>query len=377
MSYSRFTIRAAVASLFFMAGLCFASWASRIATIQQKLSLTEAELGGVLFALPVGLMLSLPLSGWAVSKIGSRKVVAASLLFYGLALIGLGITNDIYTLILCLIAFGMASNAANVAVNTQAVATEALFKKPIMASFHGLWSLAGFIGAGIGTYMIGKGIAPAPHFSIIAIVTALTVVISWKYLHNDQSPAKTGPAFVRPDKSLVVLGLIAFCSMVVEGAMFDWSVIYFKKIVLAREGLIGIGYTACMCTMATGRFIADWFSGRFGLKRTLQLSGFLSMSGLLIAVAFPTLIAAIFGFMLVGFGISSVVPVVYSAAAKSTTMQPGPAIASVSTISFMGFLVGPPVIGLLAGAFSLKISFLFLAAMALLVLIFATRAKIE
>lgn len=376
MTFSPKTIRAAVAAMFFMAGLCFSSWASRIATIQQKLSLSEAGLGGVLLALPVGLLISLPLAGWAVTKIGSRKVLAISLSLYGISLIGLGLVNNVFLLMVNLVIFGMGSNSVNISVNTQAVATEKLYTKPIMASFHGLWSLAGFIGAGIGTLMIGLHIDPAPHFVLIAIITLTSIAICWKYLHNDGGSKEESTGFVMPDSSLITLGLIAFCSMVVEGAMFDWSTIYFKKVVMAPGAWVGAGYTAGMCTMAGGRFVADSFSDKFGLKRTLQVSGLLSMSGMIIAVVFPTLVPAIIGLMLVGAGISSVVPMVYSAAGKSTTMQPGPAIAAVSTISFVGFLVGPPVIGFLANASSLKISFLFLAGMAALVVIFSTKAKI-
>jgi MFS family permease len=362
--------------MFFMAGLCFASWASRIATIQQMLSLSDAALGGVLFALPVGLMLSLPLSGWLVTKIGSRKLLAAALSTYGLTLITLGAATEVYQLVGCLVIFGLASNATNIAVNTQAVATEGLYIKPIMASFHGVWSMAGFIGAGIGTLMIGLNIAPFVHFILIAFITIISVAVSWSYLHNDHSPASTGPAFVIPDQSLITLGLIAFCSMIVEGAMFDWSVVYFKKIILAEKAWIAAGYTACMCTMAMGRFVADQFSAKFGLKITLQVSGALSTVGLLIAVIFPKMLTAIIGFMLVGAGISSVVPMVYSAAGKSKNMLPGAAIAAVSTISFVGFLIGPPVIGFLAGAFTLRISFIFLAAMGASVVILSTKAKI-
>lgn len=374
--HSSKVIRAAVAAMFFMTGLCFSSWASRIATIQQKLSLSDAELGGVLFALPVGLMLSLPLSGWAVTKIGSRRLLAVALITYGLMLITLGAATEVYQLVICLVLFGLASNATNISVNTQAVATEALYKKPIMASFHGLWSMAGFIGAGIGTLMIGQNISPMPHFMIIAVITILSVIFCWSYLHNDKNPVKTGAAFAIPDKSLLTLGLIAFCSMVCEGAMFDWSVIYFKKIVLAEKAWMAAGYTAFMCTMAMGRFVADRFAARFGLKRTLQVSGILTTLGLLIAVIFPTLTTAIIGFMLVGAGVSSVVPMVYSAAGKSTTMSPGAAIAAVSTISFVGFLIGPPVIGFLAGAFTLKVSFMFIALMGASVVILSTRAKL-
>lgn len=376
MTYTPKITRAAVAAMFFMAGLCFSSWASRIATIQQNLSLSDAALGAVLFALPVGLMLSLPLSGWAVTKIGSRSVLTIALIMYGLMLITLGLVTQVYQLIFCLVGFGLASNAVNISVNTQAVATESLYTKPIMASFHGVWSLAGFIGAGIGTFMIGKNILPAPHFVFIAAVTVVSVAICWRYLHNDRKPVHTGSAFAIPDKSLITLGLIAFCSMICEGAMFDWSVIYFKKIVLAEKGWMAAGYTAFMCTMALGRFVADKFAARFGLKRTLQVSGTLSAIGLMVAVIFPSLPTATIGFMLVGAGVSSVVPMVYSAAGKSTTMSPGASIAAVSTISFIGFLIGPPVIGFLSGAFTLRIAFIFIAFMGSCVVVLSTRAKL-
>jgi MFS family permease len=158
--------------------------------------------------------------------------------------------------------------------------------------------------------------------------------------------------------------------------MFDWSVIYFKKVVLAQNAWMGAGYTAFMLTMATGRFIADKFAHRFGLKRTLQISGMLTASGLLIAVVFPYLSTALLGFLLVGFGVSSVVPLVYSAAGRSKTMSPGVALAAVSTIGFMGFLIGPPVIGFVAGIATLRASFTLIAAMGVCVTIFATKAKI-
>jgi MFS family permease len=374
--YSNKIIRTAVAAMFFMAGLCFSSWASRIATIQQKLSLSDVELGGVLFALPVGLMLSLPLSGWAVSRIGSRKLLTIALIVYGLSLISLGAVNYTYQLVICLVVFGFASNATNISVNTQAVVTEALYGRPIMASFHGLWSLAGFVGAIIGTFMIGKEILPAPHFIIIAIITIISVVLCWRYLNDDHNSGSSGPVFIMPDKSLMVLGLISFCSMVCEGAMFDWSVVYFKKIVLAEKAWIAAGYTAFMGTMALGRFVADSFAARFGLKRTLQISGTLTVTGLLIAVIFPTLYAAIAGFLLVGAGVSSVVPMVYSVAGKSTTMSAGAAIAAVSTIGFVGFLIGPPLIGFLSGAFTLRIAFLFIALMGSFIIVLSTKAKI-
>lgn len=367
--------RFAVGGMFFIAGICFASWASRIASIQQELSLSEAQLGAILLALPVGLLLSLPFSGWVIGKTGSRNLLIIAIVSYGIALCCLGLAVNSFQLILGLLFFGFSSNAVNIAVNTQAVAAEGLYEKPIMASFHGLWSLAGFAGAAIGALMIGYDIRPFHHYILIMILMIVGIIFTYPYLRKDNVKHTQGPLFVMPDKSLLNLGLIAFCSMICEGAMFDWSVVYFKKVVLAETAWIGAGYTAFMSTMAMGRFIADWFAGKLGIKFTIQLSGALTSIGLFIAILFPGLATAIIGFLLVGAGVSSVVPLVYSAAGKSKTMTPGVALAAVSTIGFLGFLIGPPIIGFIAEVSSLRFSFLFIALMGISVVLVTTRSK--
>lgn len=374
-SISKKALRIAVGAMFFMAGLSFSSWASRIATVQQDMGLSDAALGAVLFSLPVGLMCSLPFSGWIITKIGSRKLLIGALLVYSVALVTLGLAQNPFQLIICLVCFGFSSNAVNISVNTQAVAAEELYQRPILASFHGLWSLAGFVGAGVGTFMIANHVTPYLHFLLMMIVIMIGVIIAARYLKDDKV-ANAGPVFVMPDSSLIKLGVIAFCSMICEGAMFDWSVIYFKKVVLAPTALVGVGFTAFMLTMAAGRFFADKFAHRYGLKRTLQVSGTLTATGLLFAVAFPYVYTAIAGFLLVGVGVSSVVPMVFSAAGKSKTMQPGVALAAVSTIGFLGFLVGPPIIGFIAGLATLRASFILIACMGVSVVVVSTKAKI-
>jgi len=375
---SRFINRIAVGSLFFLAGLCFSSWASRIPSIRQKLNLSDAELGIVLFALPVGLLISLPLSGWLINKSGSKKVIITSILLYSVILVAIGFAGTTFQLIACLFIFGLLGNMVNISVNTQAVGVEALYQRSIMASFHGLWSMAGFTGAAIGTFMIGKNIIPSYHFLLVTSLVFVIVLINFRHtLAKDFNTKKNQPLIFKPEKSLINLGLIAFCSMLCEGAMFDWSGIYFEKVVKADKALIGAGYTAFMLTMATGRFFADWFTNRIGLKHTLQVSGALTASGLLIAVMLPHLVTAIVGFLLVGFGVSSVIPLVYSVAGKSKVLSAGTALAAVSTIGFLGFLLGPPMIGLVAGATSLRVSFFIIAVMGSCITIIATNRKFD
>ncbi|MBD2723026.1 MULTISPECIES: MFS transporter [Hymenobacter] len=375
---SRKAHRVAVGALFFLLGLCFATWASRIPSVQQRMGISEAALGGVLLAIPLGQLLSLPFTGWLVAREGSRKVVLWGVVLYAAALLGLGWASSLYQLVPCLVLFGVGGNLTNISVNTQAVGVERLYKhKPIMASFHGLWSLAGFVAAAIGSFMIGHAVVPGLHFIFIALFILAGLAVSAGYtVRQDSGVDPDQPIFVKPDKELLGLGAIAFCALICEGAMFDWSGVYFKKVIQADKDWVGAGYTAFMSTMALGRFGADWLAHRLGPKRVIQLCGLLTASGLLIAVLLPMLPTALLGFLLVGFGTSAVVPLVYSAAGKSTHMSAGMALASVSTIGFFGFLLGPPVIGMVAGATSLRVSFALIALMGLCVSAVAGRVRV-
>lgn len=354
---SKRTHRWSIGSYFFIAGITFASWASRIPNIKEKLQLNDAELGGILFALPAGSMVSLPISGWLVAKLGSRTVMLIAAIIYPLLLLLLGSASTTFILTILLFFFGLLGNMMNISVNTQAVAVEELYGRSIMASFHGIWSMAGFTGAAVGTLMISLGFDPLKHFSVIAAVMILLAIFMKFGRMPKDAVVGNQPLFVKPDIVLLKLGLISFCCMAAEGTMFDWSGIYFQKIVEAPAGLVTLGYSAFMGTMALGRFLGDGLVLRFGRKEILQGSGILIATGLLIAVFIPTLVFATIGFLLVGFGVSSVVPIVYSQAGKSEKMSPGMALAAVSSIGFFGFFIGPPLIGFIAEAFGLQWSF--------------------
>jgi MFS family permease len=395
--------RIAVSSLFFLTGLCFASWGSRIAAIQQSLHMSEAGLGTALLALPIGSVISMPVAGYMIARFGSRNVLLIAAVCYAMILPVLGLAQAPWQLFAILMLFGFAGNMANIAVNTQAVAVEAMYGRTIMASFHGLWSLAGFTGASIGAFMAGQGVLPYQHFLFITAIAVVIVAASAKYTVAHTAVKDKPKKLPLPEgvqlsavkriklwwlrtlgkmrslwgliMALRVLGVIAFCSMICEGTMFDWSVVYFKKVIMAPDGKAGIGLSAFMCTMASFRFVADWLTIRFGHRRVLQLSGILTASGLLIAVLLPYFITGIFGFLLVGAGVSSVVPLVYSAAGKTKKAEPGVALATVSTVGYLGFLMGPPLIGFVAQASSLSISFSIIAVMGTCIAIMGSRIK--
>lgn len=358
--------RLAVSAFFFIAGLTFSTWASRIPDIKNALHLTDAGLGLVLFALPVGQLISLPLSAWLSGKFGARSLLLAASILYPLSLVLLAVATSSTQLAGGLFLFGLWANMINIAMNTQAVGVESIYGRSIMASFHGLWSLAGFAGALAGTFFVSQGFAPILHFSIICGVAGMIVIASFKHtLPNEPSVGKPQSLFVKPDRHILILGLIAFSCMVCEGAMADWSGVYFQKVVQTPARFTTLGYVAFTATMATGRFAGDWLVTRLGVKKMLQLSGSLIFTGLLIAVLLPNLLSATIGFFLVGFGVSGVVPIVYGQAGKSTTMSASTALATVSTIGFLGFLVGPPLIGFLAQASGLRLSFAVIAVLGL------------
>ena len=249
-------IRFAVALVYFCMGLCFSSWASRIPDIKTALHLNDAMLGSILFALPVGQFLMMPFSGKLVTHFGSRKVLLFALPVYTICLNNIGLVKEGWQLAIALFLFGLAGNLCNISINTQGVAAERLYDRPIMASFHGGWSLAGFTGALIGLLMINLKVPPNWHFLTVILIVWTIVWINHPFLvkgkigvNKDEPKRKF---FSRPDSVLLQLGIIGFCSMASEGAMFDWSGVYFKDVVKAPSSLVILGYTSFMIMMATG-----------------------------------------------------------------------------------------------------------------------------
>ena len=354
-------IRIAVAMVYFSMGLCFASWASRIPDIKTSLHLNDGMLGSILFALPVGQFLMMPFSGKLVTHFGSRRVILFALPLYTVCLSNIGLVKEGWQLAIALFLFGLAGNLCNISINTQGVTTEKLYQRPIMASFHGGWSLAGFTGALIGLLMINLKVAPYWHFLTIILIVWVIVWINHPFLvkgksgFNEDEPKRK--FFSRPDSILLQLGIIGFCSMASEGAMFDWSGVYFKDVVKAPSSFVILGYTSFMIMMATGRFVADYVITKIGRKKLLQICGVMISTGLFTSVLFPNLITCTFAFMLVGLGVSSIVPTVYSAAGRHSKVPPGIALATVSSVSFLGFLMGPPLIGHIAQIAGLRYSF--------------------
>ncbi len=351
--------RRAVFGYFFCQGICFASWASRIPTIKENLHLSEGQLGTMLLMLPMGQLFTMALSGKVNTKYGSAKVITIVSIVYALILVSISFANNVYMLAASLLLFGVAGNMASVAVNTQAVAVEKMYGKSIMTVFHGGWSLAGFFGALIGLGTINFHINTTYHFLIIFGLIIINTIWNVRYLVPPIEHASAAGKKVkfRPDSILIQLGIVGFFSMATEGAMFDWTGVYFKDVVKSPASLVILGYTSFMIMMATGRFLGGLLITKLGNRKVLVISGLLMFIGMMMSVLFPFVVTSSIGFMLVGLGVACCVPTVYSLAGTHPSIPPSMAIALVSSISFLGFLMGPPLIGYIAELSSLRWSF--------------------
>lgn len=363
-----FANRIAVSVFFFISGFNFAAWAARIPALQKQLQLNDAELGTVLAALPTGLMITMPLAGVVINKFSSRNVMLISSLFYTCLLCVLGTATNVWEAVAILFLFGASRNFFNISVNTQSIGVQALYKKSIVTTFHGVWSLAALAGAALSFVFTRLSVSVINHFLIVAIFSVALIVLVFRYtVKTDKKTIVKTKAFVMPDRPLIKLGMIGFASMVCEGTMSDWSGIYLSKVAAVHDNLITIGYIAYLSAMVAGRFAGDWLINKIGIKKLLQLSGISIGCGFLLSILLPYLIPATFGFAIIGFGVSCIMPLVFSITPKISSLGTGSAIAAISTVSYFGFLAGPPIVGYIAHAINLKWAFIVCIALALMV----------
>lgn len=345
---------------FFITGILFASWASRIPTIKSSLSLNDAELGTLLFILPIGSLVGLPISGYLISKFDSKELVLASCLLEAIALLGIGFSSNIYILAVSLFLFAFAMRLVNISANTQSVNLQKLHKKPIIGGFHGIWSLGGILGAGITSVSLFLNInINIQYFSIFIFVITIALFSYPKLLNNDKSVAGNKIIFGKPDPFILRLGLLGFFAAICEGGIYDWSGVYFKEILNAT--IFTYGYFTFMVCMATFRFSIDYFTLKIGVAYLYIISSILIISGISILIFFPYFWLGILGFALAGAGVASIFPITLGLTGKSTKYSAGMGISIISTYTIVGMLLGPPLIGYISHLTDLRIAFVLFA----------------
>lgn len=355
----------AVATVFFANGAGFASWVSRIPAVRQALGLGDGQLGTALFALGAGALLAFPLAGRGCAVLGARTLTLAASFAYCFVLPHPALVGMLPSLALSLFVLGAASGAMDVAMNALAAEVETQRGRPIMSSLHGMWSAGGLAGAVLGGLMARWQVSPALHLGGIALLLALALLAVKRWLPpSETQEAATGPRFARPDAAMAGLGGIVFCSFLIEGAMADWSAVFLHDTLGTTAAVAAMGYAMFSLTMMGVRFAGDALVARLGPVRPLRFANALAASALALALWTGHATAALVAFALVGLGVATVAPLVFGAAARRARRGPGHGIAAMATVGYGGFLLGPPAIGWLAEATSLRVALVLLAVLA-------------
>lgn len=350
----------AVGLVFAADSFLFGSWVARIPYVKYNLGINDAELGLALFLLPIGSIVMNPFTGKIIQRIGSaRGSLIGGLGFFASVMIPI-LANNLFILSFGLFVMGFFTALLNVSMNTCAANLEKEQKLTIMSTCHGMWSLGGMAGSTLAGVLIFADVPASLHMLGVAIFLIVFIFLiqgTLQEIHEEKSPNSTSLA--RPTKALLILIFIGIAVSMGEGVSFDWSAIYLREIAHSSASFSALGFAFFSLAMTIGRFIGDTIIPRFGQKRLLAFGGFLAAAGLLITILFPYPYVVLLGFLVLGFGCSLGAPILYAASMRLPDTTPAAGLATFATLSFIGFMAGPPIVGFIAEGFGLPSGFLF------------------
>jgi fucose permease len=357
--------RVAVSIFFFIAGFIHANWVSRIPEIQAFWQVSNSLLGTILLCSAAGAVLAMPFAGILIVKFGSRLLSIFSLTAVCILVAFIPVFQSLWLIIPLFFMIGVLGGSMDVAINGQAVYVERAYNKPIMSSFHGLFSLGTVLGAGSGALFAKFEIPLIVHFGVCLGICLALILWAMFHLMKDEKTADNteGGTFRLPTKAILPLGIIAFCGMSGEGAIADWSALYMNKIIGVNVSFAALAFGSFTLAMTTGRFAGDYFIEKYGQRKVLIFNSLAAIIGLSIALFFSNAYLVLLGFFITGLGVATIVPVVYSTAGNTEGVPPSVGIAMATTVGYAGFFVAPPIIGYLADAFSLRVGLLFTLAL--------------
>jgi predicted MFS family arabinose efflux permease len=357
---------------FLAAGLAISAWAPLVPLAKLRLGVDEAELGLLLLCLGAGSLLAMPVTSALAARFGCRRIILWAGALICVLLPALAFAPSPTLLAVALFAFGASIGALDVAMNIQAVIVERDSGEVLMSGFHGLFSVGGFIGAGMMVLLLWSGVDAVASSAAVALLVALSLCIAAAGLLPDAETREPGaPLFVVPHGAVIFIGALCFLCFLAEGAMLDWSALLLTDGAGMDAGQSGMGYAAFAIAMTVGRLTGDKVVSALGGKRVLFLGGVCAAAGFFCAVLAPSGAVALAGFVLVGLGASNIVPILFTAAGNQGAMPPGLAIGAITTLGYAGMLAGPALIGFVAHAASLNLAFAGLGCAMLLIAVTA------
>ncbi|HEY3867980.1 MAG TPA: MFS transporter [Actinocrinis sp.] len=380
--------RAAVSGIFAVHGAVMGTFAARIPALSAHLGLSSGQLGLALFMPGMGILLTMPFAGRLVHRLGNRRAIQLLVGAWGASLILPAWAPNLWTLCAGLLVYGATAGLSDVSMNTQGVAVETAAGKPIMPSLHGLWSLGGFVASGVGAAVTALDVSYRVHLTVTGIVLAVAAPLIGAVITpavaapeapsaekvpgqtadvpGDTSGAETAaspPRFSLPTGTVLLLGLIGFCSTFAEGSATNWSAVYVSKVTHGSPAVAAAGYAVFACVMSAMRLFGGGIVRRAGPVRVLRVGGVVSAAGgvLIVVARIPALAFA--GIALLAVGVALVIPLLFAAAGR-TGPNPGQAIAGTSMIAYSADLIAPGVVGGIAQAASLPVAFLLITVLA-------------
>ena len=349
------------AIIFVSHALLFASWTAHIPQLKHSLGLTNADLGLALFGAPIGSVLAMLFMGRLLNRYGSKRLVQVTLAGYCLTGFSVGLAGSQPALFATLLTWGVFHGSLDVSMNTQGVSVERARAVPIMSGLHGAWSVGGFIGAGLGALAVGVGIPLSGQLAAFAICIALVAGWSTRALlpdpHHQRSPVDPAqPSNILLHPGILILGAVALACMFCEGAAADWSAVYLRDSLGAQPAVAGLGYAAFAATMVIFRLSGDRLLMRFRPSVLLPILASVATLTLIGTLIVGSPFAALVGFGSLGVGMALVIPTVFSIAGRLPGVKTGPAVAAVSALGWIGFVGGPPIIGLLSERATLPVT---------------------
>ena len=346
-------------------GVFGGAWGVHIPSVKAQYGLDEASLSMVLLSIACGAVASMFFAGRVIGRLGARRAVVVAALTMGLMLSLVLHWPGLLWLLPSTVLFGMAVSVFDVSINAEGTALEVSSGRAVMGSLHGCFSVGGMAGAALASALLRAEVAPGLQLAVIAAAVALVTWLASRQMleaHPQHTSDEPQAHFAWPRGTLLVIGLLIFTGMTAEGVMYDWSVLYLKQELRMPQDVAGLGFAVFSAAMALARFGGDALRARYSERRLLRDGGLLAAGtmAVLLAVGSPWL--SLCGFALVGVGLALAVPILFNAATRVPGVSRAAAIASVSSIGYSGFLIGPPLIGAVARAASLT------AAMSLVVL---------
>jgi MFS family permease len=363
------------ALVFGVLGVGLAGWAPRVPDVKAELGLSDTELGVALLSVAVGSLIFMPLTGLLIGRFGCRTVLLVASFSFSLALVLPSVAQDLPQLVIALAVLGAALGALDVSVNAEAAARERASGRQIMGKCHATYSIGAIAGAIAGGLAAHAGVSVFVHLLTMGIALAVASLLLLQGIPADNPVPTSGTVeetrpgqLVLPSAAVWGLGAVAFCALMAEGAMVDWSAIYLREHVSADPFIAGAGFALFSAGMAAGRLICDWVAETKGPLFVIRTGALIAAVAMGFSLAQTNPVLAIAGFVAFGFGLAGVLPVMFSIAGTGRAgMPPGAAIAALATTAYTGLLVGPAVIGLVAGLVGLPSSLMMLPALMMLV----------